>query len=70
VFVPPGWAHASMQRLTTLWWRSRTTGAAPDQIGAADVDELHCMSSRLVVERDFFGRCLVQRLGTWGENGE
>lgn len=33
-------------------------GAAPEQVSAAEVEKLHSKIGQLVVEQDFFGRCL------------
>ena len=42
-------------------------GAAPEQMGAADVDKLHSKIGQLVVERDFLAEASHQLLGTRGK---
>lgn len=50
------WKRAAIENMAIAFMRR---GAAPEQVSAAEVDKLHSKIGQLVVERDFFGRCLA-----------
>ena len=58
------WKRAAIENMATEFTRR---GAAPEQVGAADVDKLHSKIGQLVVERDFLAEASHQVLGTRGK---
>jgi len=58
------WKRAAIENMATTFTRS---GAAPEQISAAEVDKLHSKIGQLVVERDFLANASHQLLGTRGK---
>lgn len=58
------WKRAAIENMATAFTRR---GATPDQVSAAEVDNLHSKIGQLVVERDFLANASHQLLGTRGK---
>ena len=58
------WKRSSIDNMATAFTRR---GGAPEQVSAADVDNLHSKIGQLVVERDFLAEASHQLLGTRGK---
>lgn len=58
------WKRTAIENMATAFGRR---DAAPEQVSAADVDELHSKIGQLVVERDFLADASHQLLGSRGK---